>query len=312
MNSVDFDGVVLIDKPGDRTSHDVVDNVRDVTGLKQIGHAGILDQMATGLLVLLVGRATKLSDFILNADKGYHARVQLGIETDSLDISGKILTQMSVDLPVESIRKAVHSLSGLLELPVPAFSAIKVKGRPLHQYARSRQKIDLPRRSMNFYEIDILDIGSDFVEVAFRCSKGSYVRSWALALGQRLGVPAVVGSLRRTYSAPYNLSDALTLDQFSQTWTSRNWGAVKGMVSLSECLPQWKTFRVLGRDQRLMRDGQIPLWLQQRLLNPIELKGFDGVKVVDGHDGHLLALIAPDEKKVLRIKRVFSSYVEPS
>ncbi|MCB0341910.1 MAG: tRNA pseudouridine(55) synthase TruB [Pseudobdellovibrionaceae bacterium] len=310
-------GLLLVDKPTAMTSHDVVAAVRRLLKTRAVGHAGTLDPLATGLMVLLLGEGTKLSDYLLNGDKSYLVRVQFGIETDTWDVDGEVLRQEPVSVTPQKIRDAVHQLSGDLDLPVPAFSAIKQKGKKLYELAREGKTVDAPVRPMRFYGVAIDDMGRDWVDVSLSCSKGSYIRSWAVALGALLGCPATVKTLRRLASQPYSVDRALPLVEL-QTGSLADQPAAEALsgcgsafVSMAEVLPHWRALTVSGKDQRLLLNGQISHDLWRRLI--CEQKTANqtdtaiGIKVMSGDDGRLLSLLEARPFKGLKIKRVFKS-----
>ena len=195
-------GVLLVDKPTGMTSHDVVREVRKKLQMKTVGHAGTLDPLATGLLVILLGEATHLSDDLLNNDKNYHVRVKWGVETDTWDVKGRVLKEDLSPIDGQQVALEAQKLVGNLELPVPIYSAVKLKGKKLYEYAREGQNINLPKREMNFYNLVVDRVGEGFIDVEMSCRKGSFIRSWAHQLGVHLGVGACVERLRRMASTP--------------------------------------------------------------------------------------------------------------
>lgn len=181
-----YHGVLLINKSAGMTSHDVVAKVRRALSTREVGHAGTLDPMARGLMVLLIGEATKLSHYVLEREKAYSLRAQLGIVTDTLDTSGATLETKPVLSSEFSVREAALALQGELSLPVPIYSAVKVQGQRLHEYARKEQDVVVPMKLMKFFDLDVTAQGPDWIDLNLRCSKGSYVRSWVHLLGQKL------------------------------------------------------------------------------------------------------------------------------
>ena len=180
-----MNGLFLVDKPSGMTSHDVVARMRRLLATKAVGHAGTLDPLATGLLVILVGQATKLSQFILNGDKSYRVRVKFGVITDTDDITGEIVRETSSpDWTEAQLKQAVKDLTGSLELPVPIYSAIKVKGKKLYEQARKKQEVEAPLRKMDFKACELVEWGESWADAFIHCSKGSYIRSWSRALGE--------------------------------------------------------------------------------------------------------------------------------
>ncbi len=323
-----LNGLLLVDKPSGCTSHDVVARVRRILGMRGVGHAGTLDPLASGLLVLLLGEGTKISDYVLNGDKGYEVTIQLGVRTDSFDRTGVVVETQAVLNSPEQIQAAILSLSGRLELAVPRHSAVKVDGRKLYEYARREQEVEVPVRTMEFWDLNILEVRLPFVKVGMRCSKGSYVRAWVERLGKDLGCGAQVEELRRTFSAPYTVEQSLTLEALESAWKDREIrsGAVLGeaWIPLKDTLPNFKTLRIDGFDEVLMRNGQISKNLQAQLLGFISARGTGvlnsqappqganrtgscgpGVKVVSRATNDLISLLASEEGQFYRIRRVF-------
>jgi len=290
-----FNGLLLIDKPSGYSSHDVVARARRIMGTKSIGHAGTLDPIASGLLVLLVGEATKLSNYILNGDKGYEVKVRLGVETDTLDRSGHITRETEVHVSEGEILCAAEKLSGKLLLPVPKFSAVKIAGKTLYKEARSGREVEVPSREMNFYEVEVLEVTKPYVRVRMKCSKGSYVRSWAAELGRILKVGACVESLRRVWSDPYEVEGTCTLE----TLQSRPWHTLQAAIPMVSALPDWPSIVVDGKDQQLIKNGQLSYGLKGRLRvfyrNQQTGQKIPGVKVMSKgqNERQLLALLEP-------------------
>lgn len=220
-------GILLIDKPTGITSHDVVYRVRKKTGVSKVGHAGTLDPLATGLLIMLVGREfTKKQTQFLKQDKEYVCEAQLGIETDSYDVDGQIVKEETwgkIDkISQEDLEKVLNQFRGEISQTVPAFSAVKVKGEKLYQKAR-RGEIDkksLPSRQVIIKELELLEFKKDvenrtlFFKIRVFCSSGTYVRSLTHDIGQELGAGATVSQLRRTKIGDLSISDAISLQSF--------------------------------------------------------------------------------------------------
>ncbi len=205
-------GLLLVDKPKGWTSHDVVAKMRRVVGQRQVGHTGTLDPMATGLLALPLGRATRLARFIEATEKEYTGTVTLGRSTTTWDAEGETVDESDVpELTLEAVQAAVGSLSGELEIEVPAFSAVKVDGQRLYAKARRGEKVEAPRRVIEVTKIEVLNFdGENNVELACTVSKGTYIRSLAVMLGARLNLPAHLSALRRTRVGAFTVDSAVT------------------------------------------------------------------------------------------------------
>lgn len=209
-----LDGGLLVDKPAGLTSHDVVDRVRRQLGIRKVGHAGTLDPAATGLLVLLLGRATKLSDQIMGADKVYAGALRLGETTGSYDADGEVTARAEIpaDLTLERLNElAAGFLGDQLQTP-PMVSAVKVKGVPLYKLARRGQEIERTPRLVHVYSFRFSRYEPPLADFRLACTKGTYVRSIAHDLGQKLGCGAHLFSLRRLASGTLKIEDATPLD----------------------------------------------------------------------------------------------------
>ncbi len=305
-------GILLIDKPSGCTSHDVVAKVRRHLRLESVGHAGTLDPIASGLLIVLLGEATKLSEYILGANKGYEVKVRFGVETDSGDISGQVQNQTPAVVKKENLLTAIEELKGELQLLPPMFSAIKVNGKKLYQEARKQretQQYDLSQlrpRPMRFYDVKLVDWGEDWATISLFCSKGSYIRSWAQELGKKLGCGGTVETLRRTWSDPYSLEKAITLSDFENSDFTKA-QELAAFVSLSQLLHDWHTYNVYGEDARLMENGQISQFVFSELIRryPEYAQAPDGLKVISNDTGKLVSLLIKEPGKGFKIRRVF-------
>lgn len=210
-----MNGLLIFDKPKDLTSHDMVYQVRKKTNIKRVGHTGTLDPMATGVLVMCIGKATKVSDYILAADKEYIAKIKLGILTDTLDITGNVLKNDDVLFNKFKIKECLENFLGIQEQTPPKYSAIKIKGKKLYEYAREGQNISIPKRKIIIHSIDLLDFNNkDEITIKVLVSKGTYIRSLANDIGSYLGTYGTLTNLRRTRSGDFKIQDALTLEDF--------------------------------------------------------------------------------------------------
>ena len=213
MTPAEPEGVLLIDKPSGMTSHDVVDAVRRSLGTRKVGHAGTLDPMATGLLVVGVGRATRLLRVLGDLPKTYEGTMRLGVETDTLDAEGEVLRTAPVHVAREEVLAAMRALEGASLQRPPAYSAVKVGGRKLYEAARAGEAIEAPARPIRVDAFDLTGIDAD--EVGFRvvCSGGTYVRVLAADVGTSLGCGAHLTRLRRTAIGPHAVEGATTPDR---------------------------------------------------------------------------------------------------
>lgn len=298
--SLEWHGLLLINKPAGITSHDVVDRVRKILKIKEVGHCGTLDPMATGLLVLAVGEGTKLVSVLTEGDKGYQGAVQFGIDTDTLDITGQVLRSTDLPTDLNLVERQALALQGSLELKVPRFSAIKVDGQKLYEKARREQEFEPPTRTMSIFNLQVAEIQATGFKFSFQCSKGTYVRSWVQSLGEQLGVGATLSQLHRTLSLPYRIDDAIELGDLSPT------ALPTAFIPLAYALPEWPLLRVFQFDQHLLRNGQISKGLKAQLIRLFQPEHpFKGVRVFAGAENRLLALIGLESDRGFFIKRVF-------
>lgn len=208
-----FDGILLIDKPTDWTSHDVVAKIRNHFKLNKVGHGGTLDPLATGLLVLLVGKGTKLSDRIMMGDKTYEGTMHLGVTTHSQDRDGEILEEKDAShITREQVEQAMQNYLGDIEQIPPMVSAIKQKGVALYKLARKGIEVERKPRKIHVYSFEITQFENPFVSFRVKSTKGTYVRTLAHDIGQDLGVGASLDALRRTESGPLSIEKAHTMD----------------------------------------------------------------------------------------------------
>lgn len=212
------DGVVVVDKPAGWTSHDVVARVRRLAGTRRVGHAGTLDPMATGVLVIGIGRATRLLGYLTGHDKTYETTIRLGQSTSTDDAEGSVVASVAVDVDASAIESAVLGFVGALSQVPPAVSAVKVDGRRSYARARAGEEVSLQPRDVVVHRFDVRNVRSGpeatvDVDALVVCSAGTYVRALARDVGAALGVGGHVVALRRTASGPFLIEQARTLDQ---------------------------------------------------------------------------------------------------
>lgn len=211
-----MNGIIIIDKPLGRTSHDMVYEMRKVTGIKKIGHTGTLDPMATGVLPVCIGSATKMADMLTLSDKSYIAELVLGRTTDTQDADGKVLTECEVNCSEEEIRCAVNSFVGEIEQVPPMYSAIKQNGKKLYELARQGIEVERKPRKVTINSIDILEIIGERVKIDVSCSKGTYIRTLCEDIGKKLGVGAYMNTLRRTRTGQFTIEESHTLSEIKE------------------------------------------------------------------------------------------------
>ncbi|MBR4720849.1 MAG: tRNA pseudouridine(55) synthase TruB [Clostridia bacterium] len=210
-----MNGIIVIDKPPQKTSHDMVYFVRKLTGIKKVGHTGTLDPDATGVLPICIGRATKAADMLTVSDKEYETELVLGKTTDTQDASGKILTEQTVNVTEEEVLDAVAQFIGEITQIPPMFSAIKKDGKKLYELARQGITVERTPRKVTIYGIGVTktDLENNTVNLTVSCSKGTYIRTLCEDIGKKLGVGAYMNTLRRTKSAGFDLEQSYTVDE---------------------------------------------------------------------------------------------------
>ncbi|MGG3466677.1 tRNA pseudouridine(55) synthase TruB [Neobacillus pocheonensis] len=219
-----MEGILPLFKPAGLTSHDCVFKLRKILKTKKVGHTGTLDPDVTGVLPICIGKATKVAEYITDAGKAYEGEVTLGFSTTTEDASGEIVAQKLVDRTItrDEIMNVLDSLTGEIEQTPPMYSAVKVGGVRLYEYARKGIEVERPTRKVNIYTIELLDDRSEFsgetIQFRFRvsCSKGTYIRTLAVMMGELLGFPAHMSNLIRIQSASFKLEDCLTFDEIEK------------------------------------------------------------------------------------------------
>ena len=219
-----FEGILPIYKERGITSHDVVFRARRILQMKKIGHSGTLDPEVDGVLLLLLGGATKVSDYAMDLGKSYRAEVCLGIKTTTEDLTGEVVEECKVtDISVDKIKEILKSMFGEIEQKPPIYSAIKVNGRKLYEYARRGQfDVEIPTRKVNIYNISFIENSEYYKDDKFyfsidiNCGKGTYVRTIATSIGEKLNLPSTMSKLTRTRSGEITLENCLTLSEVEQ------------------------------------------------------------------------------------------------
>lgn len=210
-----LDGVLLLDKPEGLSSSHALQRAKRTLDARKAGHTGTLDPFATGLLVCCMGRATKISSHMLNADKGYVATIQFGQETDSGDLTGNIVSEAPADYrgpEKDALEQVLTQFRGDIQQIPPMYSALKRDGKALYEYARLGIELDRPARPVTIYKLELLGLDGLEAEIAVQCSKGTYIRTLAQDIGRQLGCGAHLKALRRTSVGPFSLDDAIGLE----------------------------------------------------------------------------------------------------
>lgn len=209
-------GLILINKPKGITSFSAVSKLKWLCETKRVGHTGTLDPMATGVLPILIGRPTVLANYILEADKEYIAEVKLGIKTDTLDITGKVVGEKAVDVTAAQLKNAAEKFLGKISQLPPMYSAIKKDGVRLYQLAREGKETEREARTVNIKELEIFDFNKTDFKMRVLCSKGTYIRSLADDLGEALGTYATLTRLERTKTAGFSIENTVSLDELTR------------------------------------------------------------------------------------------------
>lgn len=212
MKINNMQGAIIVNKAPDMTSRDVINILNKKFNTKSIGHTGTLDPIAEGVLVCLIGKYTKLTDILIKHDKEYIASFKLGILTDTLDITGKILKEEKINLTKEEIQKTILSFKGTYNQEVPIYSAVKINGKKLYEYARNNEEITLPKREVNIYDIELLNIDNDIITIKTKVSKGTYIRSLIRDIGLKLNTNATMTKLIRTKLGKFTIEESYTLE----------------------------------------------------------------------------------------------------
>lgn len=205
-------GILIVDKPADWTSQDVVAKLRGVLHEKRAGHGGTLDPMATGVLPVFFGRATRAVEFFEHAEKTYEATLRLGIITDTQDVTGTVLKTHPVAITEAELRETLAHFTGELEQLPPMYSAIKIGGKKLYELARAGKEIERKPRNITVFSIDLLDFSNNEAVLRIHCSKGTYVRTLCHDIGKALGCGGCMAALRRTQAGTYSLAQSVTMD----------------------------------------------------------------------------------------------------
>lgn len=296
-------GLILLDKPPGPTSHDMVDEVRGLVGTTRVGHAGTLDPMADGLLVILVGRASKLQPYVPGDPKVYRGTVVLGIITDTMDAEGKVREVVPCEATEEEVAAAVTSLAGEREQVPPMYSAVKHGGKPLYYYARRGREVERKGRKITVYGAEMTAFRrageTAEVDITVSCSPGTYVREIAFHLGRILGCGGMLSGLRRLASGPFRVEEAMTPRKLRSLFLAGE----KVVLPPLEALRGYKVLRLRREYEDRARNGA-PLSLDM-FLEGVEAPG----------EGEMVAVTAGEEligvyersggkAHVLRAKRI--------
>ena len=212
------DGFINLNKISGMTSHDAVNRVRKIFSIKKVGHAGTLDPAASGVLPIAIGRATKFIEYLADCDKVYRAEILFGISTDSGDLEGEIVSRAEdFKMPmIDELNAALQNFIGEIEQTPPKFSAIKIHGRKAYELARRDLDFEMPRRVVKIFDIKLVAVGENSVVIEISCGKGTYIRSLAIDMGERLNLPATLKNLIRLRVGDFDLKNSVTLDALGE------------------------------------------------------------------------------------------------
>ncbi|MEW8971162.1 tRNA pseudouridine(55) synthase TruB [Mesobacillus jeotgali] len=284
-----MEGILPLFKPAGMTSHDCVFKLRKLLRTKKVGHTGTLDPDVTGVLPICVGKATKIAEYITDAGKAYEGEVTLGFTTTTEDASGEKVEEKPVDRTItrKEIEQVLQSLTGEIEQTPPMYSAVKVNGKKLYEYARQGIEVERPTRKVIIYAIELLDNRESFegeqVSFKFRvsCSKGTYIRTLAVTIGEKLGYPAHMSSLVRIQSADFTIEDCYTFEQLEEMAAEGNLAdALQPLEAGISYLPK---YRINDKVAEKVKNGAL-------LQIPEEFVGISGPIIVVTEDGKALAI----------------------
>lgn len=283
-----MNGVIIIDKPKGKTSHDIVGILRKKFGTRKVGHTGTLDPLATGVLPVCIGNATRAADMLLSGEKKYRATMILGKRSDTLDIEGEITEENPVAVTEQEVRDVIAVFVGEQDQIPPMYSAIKKDGKKLYDLARQGIEVEREARRINIYSIDVVNISLPEVTIAVHCSKGTYIRSLCDDIGTKLGCGAVMSELRRTYTAGFSIDEAYTLDELDKITDLS--GTLKPTDALFSDLPE---IHLNEKQEKSITNGVRMTWRS----------GKEGETYrVYAHDGRFLCISKLEEMRLVLIK----------
>ena len=306
-----MEGILPLFKPAGVTSHDCVFKLRKILRTKKIGHTGTLDPDVTGVLPICIGKATKVAEYITDAGKSYEGEVTIGFSTTTEDAAGEKVEQKPVTQPIkrDQILAVLDSLTGEIVQTPPMFSAVKVGGVRLYEYARKGMVVERPSRKVKIYSMELLDDRTEFLgeTIRFRfrvsCSKGTYIRTLAVMIGEKLGYPAHMSNLIRIQSASFTLDDCFTLEEIEKLAEE---GTVEGILKpLESALSHLPKLKINDKVAEKVKNGAL-------LTIPEHLKTCNGPIIVETKDGLALAIYAkhPNKQDILKPVKVLRNDLE--
>jgi len=296
-----MDGLILVDKPQGLTSHDIVARIRKILGLARVGHFGTLDPLATGLLLIGVGTATRLFPVFSKEDKVYAGRIQLGLATDTYDALGRPISAENADFPGQKgLLRAMEKFVGKIEQVPPPYSAKKREGKPLYQWARSKKPVELKPHLVTVYSFKLTEYAPPDFGFEVKCSSGTYIRSIAHDLGQSLGCGAHLAALRRTEAGRFRVSSAFSLEEMEKLTARGN--VQEFLMPLESLFQEWPKAILSSKGKGMVQKGKaIPSEHILRIFEPRpgETTAIEGEATfrVFSLEGKFLALAWRDKEK---------------
>ncbi|MFN2146954.1 MAG: tRNA pseudouridine(55) synthase TruB [Anaerolineales bacterium] len=288
-------GLIIVNKPVGPTSHRVVSVVRQGTGIRKVGHAGTLDPRASGVLVLCLGAATRLSEFLSTDSKRYEAVVRFGSSTETFDSEGDRVRITGAAPRIEDIRDVLQEFRGEIEQVPPPYSAIKIQGKKAYELARKGEEVELEPRTVTIYDLVLVEYRPPDLVIEIECSAGTYIRSLANDLGERLTTGAHLASLRRTKAGVFTLEDSVALPALEVALAAGNWDMYRRPAA--DALPDLPKLKLLGQELDDILNGR-------RIASRGTASGM--VRAI-GPDGDLIALLeATPEGDLWHPKKVFT------
>ncbi len=279
-----MEGILNLNKPSGLTSHDAVLQIRRLLGKEKVGHSGTLDPLASGVLPLCIGRGTRIARFISAGSKEYRTVARLGLETDTLDRSGRVLVRHDAgQITAEQIEETLADFRGLIEQIPPMFSALKRNGQPLYKLARQGITVDRPPRRVQIYSLKLIDFSPPYFTLEIECSSGTYVRSLLADIGKKLGCGAVLWELLRTRCGSFQLKDSLSLEEAKELAAQKQ--LPSALTSLNQTLTHLPRAVVNEAAVRLIQNG---VSLSEKSLLEFPLKPVE--------EGTLLRLLSPEHE----------------
>ena len=280
-----MDGILIVNKEKGYTSHDVVGKLRKILGIKQIGHTGTLDPNATGVLPILIGKATKASQYLIEHDKRYIVTLKLGERTNTLDGEGEIVEKQTIEeslLDKNKIDAVLQTFLGKQEQIPPMYSAIKIKGKKLYEYAKQGKEIKREPRSIEIYEILLKKVNKEKKEIIFEvhCSKGTYIRVLCEDIAKKIGTIGYMEELERTEVTPFTIKQALTLQQIEQ----QKENIKKYLISIEKIFEQKRKIQLDEKKQILFLNGtQLTFPLDNDIYRIYSKEKFIGIGKIENH-----------------------------